>query len=316
MGTNAKKTAFLFSGQGVSSSIICEHYKYLRNIDKGRVEKFIKILQNSLNEINPREKINIEESLASESLNSWRSTSFIQPITYTLSILTFYFIREKKEIDFIPRFVLGHSLGAFSSLTAAGCMSFEQGCEVVSARGKFMQEESEKADNGMIAIIGLTQDKIVEICKKTNALIALINAPTALVVGCPRNIFSQVEQEASLMGAAKTIRLSTSGAFHTTAMQGAYKKFKAFFDKYAFAQAKAPVVSNMTGKASTDISDLKYDCIESMINPINWVRMMKFLKENNVRYYIETGPGTSLSSLCSMNDIGKERIIHARTILK
>lgn len=315
MQLNGKKAAFLFSGQGVQTSIICEHYKFLKSQDSENTGKFIKILQDSLDKINLQEKFGVEESLANETLSSWLKTSFVQPLTYVLSILTFELLREREYYGYLPEYVLGHSLGAFSALTAAGCLPFEQGCRVVTVRGKFMQEESEKANSGMCAIIGLTKNKVREICRKNNAEVALINAPTAFVVGCSRSIFPQIEREVAMIDGAKTIRLGTSGAYHTKMMQGAYEKFKEYFDKYPLLKPRIPVVCNMKGSATTDIEEIRYDCIESIINPVNWVGMMDFLKNNKVMYYIESGPGTSLSSLSRMNGVEKERILHGKTML-
>lgn len=316
MYTNEKKIAFLFSGQGVQKSVVAEHYRFLKNKDARKTENFVKVLQDCLNEISPQAKFDVLESLVNESSVSWDKTSFVQPLTYTLSILTYELVQDSKLPNNTPSYMLGHSLGAFSALTAAGSLPFEQGCRVVSARGKFMQEESEKTDSGMLAVIGLTEDKVAQLCEKTNTAIALINGPTAFVIGCPRNFFPQVEQEATAQGAAKTIRLGTSGAFHTKAMQGAYEKFKEFFGEYSLLKPQIPVVVNMYGKASSDIEELKYDCVESTVNPINWMRMMNFLNESKVTSYIESGPGTSLSSLCRINGIEKEKIFHARTVLE
>lgn len=316
MDENSKKTAFLFSGQGVQANIVCEHYKFLKDKDADRTERLIQLLQNSLNEINPQAGFEVVRGLDDDSLTCWEKTSFAQPLIYTLSILTFELIQDKKPSSYIPSYVMGHSLGAFSALTASGSLPFEQGCKVVSARGKFMQEESEKSDNGMCAVIGLTEDKVREICEKTNTTIALINGPTAFVVGCQKAVFPKIEQEAASLGAAKTIRLGTSGAFHTKAMQGAYKKFKEFFGQYSLLKPQIPVVCNMIGKASVDAGELRYDCIESIVNPVNWMRMMNFLKDNEVECYIESGPGNSLTSLCRINGVEKEKIIHARTILE
>lgn len=316
MYADEKKAAFLFSGQGVKTEVVREHYTLLKNKDAGRTGRFVTVLQNCLNEVSPQEKFDVAESLVNESLTSWDKTSFVQPLTYTLSILTFELIQNKKFSNYAPSYMLGHSLGAFSALTAAESLPFEQGCEVVSARGKFMQDESEKSDSGMLAIIGLTEDKVRKICEKTNTTIALLNGPTAFVVGCPKNVFSNVEQEATALGAAKTIRLGTSGAFHTKAMQGAYEKFKKFFGQYSLQRPQVPVVINMEGRESVDVEELKYDCIESIVNPINWMRMMNFLKSKEAAYYIESGPGTSLTSLCKINGIEKERIFHAKTMLE
>lgn len=316
MQNDGKKAAFLFSGQGVQAGIVREHFKFLKNKDSEKTEKFIQKLQNCLDEINSSTDFDVISSLENVSSDCWNKTSFIQPLTYTLSVLTFELVKDNKSFNNIPFYMLGHSLGAFSALTAAGSLPFEQGCLVVSARGEFMQEESDRADKGMCVIIGLAEDKIKIICERTNSTIALKNAPTAFVVGCERNIFSQIEKEAALLGATKVIRLDTSGAFHTKAMQGAYEKFKEFFGKYSILKPQMPVVINMKGIATKDIEEIKYDCIESIIHPINWVRMIEFLKNKEVDCYIESGPGNSLSSLSKLNGVEKEKIFQAKTILE
>ena len=179
-----------------------------------------------------------------------------------------------------------------------------------------MQEESAKQNTGMCAVLGLTEEKVNEICLKTNTVIALKNAPTAFVIGCLKDLFPQVEDVAKQLGAKKTILLETSGAFHTKYMQKAYTKFNELFTQYPLLTPQIPVVTNIYSTASLDPIELKTDVIESIINPINWIRMMEFLKSNAVNSYIELGPGTSLSSLARLNGIAREQISHAKDLLK
>ncbi len=305
--SETKKIAFLFPGQGLLAQDVISYYKFLESKDIQKTEEFFGLLQGSIDEINPEAHFIVSEILVNDSSPAWTQTTFVQPLTYTLSILT-YEILKKEKPELTPSFMMGHSLGAFSALTAAGALPFEQGLKVVSARGKFMQEESVKQNTGMYAVIGLTEEKIKEICLKTNTMIALKNAPTAFVIGCSKDLFPQIDQEAKQLGARKTIRLETSGAFHTNYMQGAYTKFKEFFKQYSLLVPKVPVVTNIYGIASLDPAELKNDVIESIINPINWIRMMEFLKNKAINSYIEVGPGTSLSSLSRLNGIERDKL--------
>ncbi len=309
-----QKSAFLFPGQGVLPVNICNYYLYLKNKDAVKTEKFVSVLQASLDEINPQAQFNVITNLGNETAQYWENTAFVQPLTYTLNILTYVFMKNTGRVR--PDYILGHSLGAFSALTAAGALPFELGCRIVTARGKFMQEASEKANNGMCAIIGLAQDKVQKICEKAGAEIALINGPTAFVVGGAREKFAQIELEAAQLGAIKTIILATSGAFHTRAMIGAYKKLKAFLEHETLQKPNIPIVTNMEGVATIDPVTLKNDVIESMINPVNWKRMMDYLKNQTVSSYIEVGPGSSLSSLSRINGIAREQIKHASALLE
>ncbi len=312
-----KKAAFLFPGQGVLPADLCGYYMFLKSKNADTTEKYIKILQAGLDEINPQAKFNAKENLANEKADAWNMTSFVQPLTYLLSVLTHELIKGQSLsiAQSVPAFALGHSLGAFSALTASGALDFEQGIKIVAARGKFMQEESEKTDKGMLAILGLTKDKVKEICGKTGCEIALINAPSAFVVVAPRSSFSKIEEEAVSLGSVRTIALATSGAFHTKYMRGTYDKFKEFVKTGFLKQPHVPVVTNIQGIASLDPRELENDVIESIINPINWARMMQFLKNNSVGSFIEVGPGTSLSSLCRLNGVEREQIHHAKELL-
>ncbi len=310
-----KNSAFLFPGQGVLAREICDYYGFLKSKNPNVAEKYIQILQRSLDEINPLAKFNAAGLLANESASDWSRTSFVQPLTYLLSVLTFELLKNNGA-KVTPTFMLGHSLGAFSALSAAGALDIEDGIQLVSARGKFMQEESEKADRGMCAIIGLTEEKVKEICARTDCVIALINAPTAFVVGGSRDVFPQVDVETLQLGGRKTIVLSTSGAFHTIYMQGAYEKFKEFVKDGFLKKPRVPVVTNIKGTASTDPRALEEDIIESFVRPVNWAGMMEFLKEKGVETFIEAGPGSSLSALCRMNGVDREKILHAKMLLE
>jgi [acyl-carrier-protein] S-malonyltransferase len=307
--------AFLFPGQGVLPSDVIDYYKFLKEKDIHKTGKFLLTLQDSIDEINPQTHFIVSETLANEDSSAWSQTAFVQPLTYTLCVLT-YEILNKEKPELTPIFMLGHSLGAFSALTAAGALPYKQGIKIVSARGKFMQEESTKQNTGMCAVLGLTEEKVKEICLKTNTVIALQNAPTAFVIGCSKDLFPQIEDEAKQLGARKTIRLETSGAFHTSHMQGAYIKFNEFFKQYSLLPPQIPIVTNIHGTASLDPIELKADVIESIINPVNWIRMIEFLKSNAVNSYIELGPGTSLSSLSRLNGVPRDQTSHTRDLLK
>lgn len=305
-----KNSVFMFPGQGVPAREICDYFTILNTKDAAKTQKYAQTLQNSLDEINPQGKFEVFKILADNTSDAWNKTDFVQPLIYTLCIITFELMKEK------PKFVLGHSLGAFTALTASGAMPFERGCRIVAARGKYMQEASTKQETGMIAVIGIEEDKIQEICNITHTVIALMNAPTAYVIGAPRKLFGKIEEEAVRLGVRKTIILPNSGAFHTAYMREAYEKFNEFIKGDNFEKPLIPVVTNMKGKAFTDPAELKKDIIDSMIHPVNWIRMMEFLKNQNAGSFVEVGPGSSLSILARMNGVDRDKITHARTILE
>lgn len=303
---SVKKTAVLFPGQGVTAPEICSYYKLLKNKNPQLVTEYMAKFQTSLDKIYPAEKFEVEKILEDEKSESFLKTVFIQPLIYTLSIITF------KLANIKPDFVTGHSLGALSALTAAGVISYDSGIELVVYRGLFMQEASNEQPSGMIAVIGISFDKLNELAQKTGSVLALSNAPTAYVLGCTRDKFQPVQDEAVKAGAAKTIVLPNAGAFHTGFMRPAYEKFNEKLAGVNFQKAEITVVCNTTGSAFIDPDELKKDISDSMISPVNWIRMMEYLKGQGVDLYIESGPGSSLSILARMNGVEREKISHAK----
>ena len=112
-----------------------------------------------------------------------KQTKVTQPAVYIHSVVKALCLGE----SFNPDMVAGHSLGEFSALTAARCLSFEDGLKLVAARAKAMQAACEVKPGTMAAIISLSDEKVEDICKqvsKDNKLVvpANYNCPGQLVI--------------------------------------------------------------------------------------------------------------------------------------
>ena len=89
-----------------------------------------------------------------------KETKVTQPAVYLHSVISALCLGD----EFKPEMTAGHSLGEFSALVAAGALSFEDGLKLVAARANAMQKACEKNPGTMAAIIGLPDEKVVEIC--------------------------------------------------------------------------------------------------------------------------------------------------------
>ena len=89
-----------------------------------------------------------------------RQTKVTQPAVFLHSVISALCMGDK----FNPEMTAGHSLGEFSALVAAGALSFEDGLKLVYARAMAMQKACEAQPSTMAAIIGLSDDKVEEIC--------------------------------------------------------------------------------------------------------------------------------------------------------
>lgn len=62
----------------------------------------------------------------------------------------------------------GLSLGEYTALAFAGAFSFEDGLRLVKLRGESMQAAADAAPSGMVSVIGLSSDKVAELCEAAN----------------------------------------------------------------------------------------------------------------------------------------------------
>ena len=89
-----------------------------------------------------------------------KQTKVTQPAMFLHSVVSALCLGS----DFQPAMVAGHSLGELSALTAARCLSFEDGLKLVAARAKAMQKACEAQPGTMAAIIALADEKVEEVC--------------------------------------------------------------------------------------------------------------------------------------------------------
>ncbi len=77
----------------------------------------------------------------------------------------------------------GHSLGEYSALVATGAVSFADGLRLVRRRGAEMLRAAEANPGGMAALIGLSDDKIEQLCAGLDGVWpANFNSPGQVVV--------------------------------------------------------------------------------------------------------------------------------------
>src|SRR3954470_9667699 len=82
--------------------------------------------------------------------------------------------------------VAGLSLGEYTALTLAGAISFEDGLELVTLRGRAMQDAAEATPSGMLALIGADEaqaEAVATEARGSDVLVAAnFNAPGQVVL--------------------------------------------------------------------------------------------------------------------------------------
>jgi len=296
--------AFLFPGQGLGSQEIIAYYSKLQEISETCTNETLGLAQDTLNEVFGYRVFPIIPTLKDEESANYQQTAFVQPVVYSLSIVS----QAVSNKNISASYVAGHSLGEYSALTVANVITPEQGLQIVSHRGKLMQEACEKTGTRLVSVNGLSQS-VVEALYEGEGLadVALVNAPDLIVVGCLKETVDEVVRIAKENGAKRTMLLETTGAFHTSYMRFAAADFAEVLSKFEFGESSIPVVSNLTGEIANDGEILKEHLIKGMTRAVQWARTIKTMQDNGVRAFYEVGPGNSLSILNKKNGVSREQ---------
>ena len=227
-------------------------------------------------------------------------TANTQPAILTVSVIAGEILKEN---GIRPAVAGGHSLGEYSALVAAGVMDFQDAVLLVHKRGQFMQEAVPVGEGGMAAIIGLSDDVIVEACAKAAAVHGAVEAVNfncpgqTVIAGGAKAVEAAVEllKEA---GAKKAVVLPVSAPFHSTLMKPAAEKLAAELDKVEIRDASFPVVANYTGKLQTKAEEIKKNLVAQADHPVKWIACVEAMKTFGADTFVEAGPG---KTLCGFN---------------
>jgi [acyl-carrier-protein] S-malonyltransferase len=227
-----------------------------------------------------------------------RKTSNAQP---ALVAVSFACLRAAQEVGGknlpAPSFMAGHSLGEYTALAAADAIDFGTAVFLAKERGRLMYEAGLKTPRGMVAIIGLEEAVLAEICRETNTVIANINSPGQLVISGAAENITKAGEMAKAKGASRAIPLQVSGAFHSPLMQPAVDGMTQILAKVTFKDPSVPIIANVTALPLTSGSQIKDELLKQLCNGVQWQRSVEYMVQQGVGKFIEIGPGKVLAGL-------------------
>ena len=201
-----------------------------------------------------------------------------------------------------PAFIAGHSLGEYTALAAADVLDFATAVYLARERGRLMHEAGLRRRGGMVAIIGLDEAVLTEVCNETDTCIANYNCPGQLVISGARENLIKAADLAKTRGAHRTIPLPVSGAFHTLLMQSAVDGMSEIIATLSFHDPVIPIIANTTTQPLTAAEEVKAELLRQLCNGVEWQRSIEFMVNEGVSTFVEIGPGKVLSGLIKRID--------------
>lgn len=229
-----------------------------------------------------------------------------QPAILTVSVAALEALREQlgsvgQKLQ--PVYVAGHSLGEYSALVAAGSLEFRDALNLVRERGRLMKEAGDEFPGGMAAIIGLAPEKLAEICEQASresdeiVVVANDNCPGQTVISGESNALERAMELAREHGARRAVRLDISIASHSPLMERAARQLGEIVNRMDFREPVVPIVSNLTGRVSTSVDEVRRNVGNHMIKPVMWTNSVREMVDSGTTTFVEIGPGNVLGGL-------------------
>jgi acyl transferase domain-containing protein len=196
-----------------------------------------------------------------------------------------------------PDLVMGHSLGEYGALTAAGSLSFEAALEAVSARGREMSHLSVE-DNGAMAAVSGPLDEIQRIVDQTPGyvVVANINSTRQAVIGGATAAVAAALEAFAAAGMQAT-RIPVSHAFHTSIVAPAAVPLAATLKRLNLQAPRLPLVANVSGEfyPADASSEAMIDALARQVaSPVQFVKGLRTLYDAGARVFVEVGPKRAL----------------------
>ena len=197
-----------------------------------------------------------------------------------------------------PDMTMGHSLGEYGALVAAGALPFDHALQAVSARGRGMTQVA-VADKGKMAAVFAPLSEIERVLKTVDGyvVIANINSDRQAVIGGASDAVKRaigVLQESGY----EVSELPVSHAFHTSIVAPASEPLRKELEHHRLESPRLPIVANVDGEfypTGPGVVPQMLDILSKQVaSPVQFVKGLHTLYKAGARIFVEVGPKKAL----------------------
>ena len=289
----SQKIAIVFPGQGSQKLGMLQDY----------YDKF-ETFKNTVNEAKDHLGYDLWDIIQNNE-DKLNKTQYTQPALLAVSYAIFKVLKEQKpelEISYLA----GHSLGEYTALLAAGCISYKDALILVSTRGTLMQNTVTDKECAMSAILGLSNEDVIASCVEASDAgiveAATFNSKGQVVISGEKVAVEKANAIAKRKGAKRAQMLAVSVPSHCSLMKDVASRFEKEFNSVEFSTPSTAIVQNFDAKSHNDLNEIKQATIKQLYKPVLWTQSVQELVNLGIDEIIECGPNKVLCGLIKRID--------------
>ncbi|KAI8168501.1 Conidial yellow pigment biosynthesis polyketide synthase [Colletotrichum sp. SAR 10_71] len=239
ISTQQPKVAFMFTGQG-------SHYAGLGK----DLYAHYRVFRDSIDEFNQLAQIHGFPNFLPLIDGSESDVTKLSPVVVQLGLCCFEMALARLWASWgiKPSAVMGHSLGEYAALNAAGVLSASDTIYLVGARAQLLVEKCTAGTHAMLAVTGPVDAVTEALGPQSEAVnVACINGPRETVLS---GASTKVSEISSTLGAAgfKCTQLKVPFAFHSAQVDAILDDFETLARSVSFEVPQVPIISPLLGK--------------------------------------------------------------------
>ena len=242
--------------------------------------------------------------LVQEDEDALNLTKNTQPAMLAAGYATYKVLSN--EVDLSPVCMAGHSLGEYTALVAAKSLNYFEAVKLVRKRAELMQSAVSSGTGAMAAILGLDDEKVIEICtqSKISGVVEAVNfnSPGQVVIAGENEAVNKACESMKEAGAKRALLLPVSVPSHCSLMNNAAQEFSYSVDAVNIKKSESRVLHNVDASYANDANEIKLKLVEQLCKPVLWTSSVQKMQQLGVEKLIELGPGKVLAGLTKRID--------------
>ncbi len=283
----SKKIAFLFAGQGSQATGMGKDFFENSEVARTMVAAASK-----------RTGIDFENLLFEEN-DLLSQTEYTQPAILLVAAIAHKLFTD--AVDMMPALAMGHSLGEFGALVAAGALDPIDAVALVNLRGKLMAQACATQPVGMLVSLGLSDEAVESVCQAQRDAGKQVwavnyNAEGQIVIAGIKSDLELLVDILKEAGARRAMLLDMSVASHCPLLESAVAPLAEQLIEMLQDHFVAPVISNVTAEPYSTKAEALELLPQQLVKPVRYKHAMANIDED-VDAYIEFGHGNVLKGL-------------------